>query len=148
YILLFATAFIIDPFASFSLASIAIFFLLLTPRKDLLSEIVQLFSLIVIAPLANLFGKEHQKNLLKQAKINLLEYQEQALSEEVKDQELAVEKWTKLILREKLIRIWKSLEKLSHILKNPHMEEEIRTIKENLKDILVSSEKLDEYIKR
>ena len=110
YFLLFAIALLYEPSAAFSLAIISTFFLLLTPRKEILVEILQIGSLYLIAPLANIFGTQYIKLLEDEEKIKILKYEEKKLEVEVKRQESEVASWVSTELSTKLTSIWKLVE--------------------------------------
>lgn len=109
YFLLFGVSLLFEPESAITLSLLAGIFFLFTPKKDFLLEILQLSSLVIISPLAVIFGKQYLKLLQSESKIKILEVTEKALEEEVVRQEKEVKNWTSNTLSQKLAEIQKGL---------------------------------------
>lgn len=118
YFLLFGVALLLEPMTAIYLAVIVSVFLFIGQKQDLLSEILQLASLFLIAPLATIFGKQYIKLLQSESKIKVLETEEQVLATEIKRQESEVKSWTTEVLAGKLTDIQSGLKS---ILDNPEV---------------------------
>jgi len=147
YFLLFAIALLFEPSAAFSLAIIATIFLLLTPRKEILVELIQIGSLYLIAPLANIFGTQYIKLLEDEEKIEVLKDQEKMLEDEVERQENEVEKWVSTDLMTKLASIWESVEEIEAKNKlNTELKVKLKKISDELSSLLESARNLEKKI--
>ncbi len=129
YFLLFGVSLLFEPESAITLSLVAGIFFLFTPKKDFLHEILQLSSLVIISPLAVIFGKQYLKLLQSESKIQILETEGKALEEEVVRQEKEVKNWTSNILSQKLVQIQKGL---NSVLKDKSISE---SEKEELKNI-------------
>jgi len=129
YFLLFGVSLLFEPESAITLSLVAGIFFLFTPKKDFLHEILQLSSLVIISPLAVIFGKQYLKLLQSESKIKILETEGKALEEEVVRQEKEVKNWTSNILSQKLVQIQKGL---NSVLKDKNISE---SEKEELKNI-------------
>lgn len=109
YFLLFGVSLLFEPESAITLSLLAGIFFLFTPKKDFLHEILQLSSLVIISPLAVIFGKQYLKLLQSESKIKILEVTGKALEEEVIRQEKEVKNWTSNVLTQKLSEIQKGL---------------------------------------
>lgn len=109
YFLLFGVSLLFEPESAITLSLLAGIFFLFTPKKDFLQEILQLSSLVIISPLAVIFGKQYLKLLQSESKIKILEVTGKALEEEVIRQEKEVKNWTSNVLSQKLSEIQKGL---------------------------------------
>ena len=147
YFLLFAIALLFEPSAAFSLAIIATIFFLLTPRKEILVEILQIGSLYLIAPLANIFGAQYIKLLEDEEKIEVLKDQEKKLVDEVERQETEVEKWVSTDLMTKLASIWESVEEIEAKDRlNTELKAKLQKISDELSNLLESARNLEKKI--
>ena len=109
YFLLFGVSLLFEPESAITLSLVAGIFFIFTPKKDFFLEILQLSSLVIISPLAVIFGKQYLKLLQSESKIKILEVTEKALEEEVTRQEKEVKNWTSNVLTQKLSEIQKGL---------------------------------------
>lgn len=91
YFFLFAVAMFMEPFLAILLSFCTSFFLLCYPSKDLFREILQVFSLFLISPLAMIFGSQYRELVKDEEKISNLMKTEKELEEEVTN---LVEKYT------------------------------------------------------
>jgi hypothetical protein len=148
YFLLFGLALLFEPAIAISLAIISTVFFLLTPRKDLLAEILQLASLFMITPLAAIFGKQYIKLIQNEQKIKILEEEGKALEEEVKTQEEEVKRWTLQEFKEHLANIWQSLDNLAadETLSEKN-KQVLQEISDELSTLLESERKMEEKVK-
>jgi hypothetical protein len=147
YFLLFAIALLFEPSAAFSLAIIATIFFLLTPRREILVEILQIGSLYLIAPLANIFGAQYIKLLEDEEKIEVLKGQEKMLEDEVKRQESEVETWVSKDLMTKLASIWESVEEIETKNNlNDEIKAKLKKISDELSSLLESARNLEKKI--
>ncbi|MBU0998656.1 hypothetical protein KJ570_03980 [Patescibacteria group bacterium] len=129
YFLLFGVSLLFEPESAITLSLVAGIFFLFTPKKNFLNEILQLSSLVIISPLAVIFGKQYLKLLQSESKIKILETEGKALEEEVVRQEKEVKNWTSNILSQKLVQIQK---RLNAVLKDENISD---LEKKELKDI-------------
>jgi hypothetical protein len=114
YFLMFGLSLLFEPPITISLAlAISILFLLSPTEQSVLTEIIQLGSLVMITPLALFFGKQYLKVLEQQEKIQILEEEEQIAEKELQQQETDVLLWTTIDLKKSLYFI---LDQTSHLL--------------------------------
>lgn len=125
YFLLFGISLLFEPASAIALSIIAIFFFLLTPKREFFVEFLQLISLLLITPLATVFGKQYLKLLENEEKIKILEIEEKALEAEVKTQEEQVKGWTYGDFRERLGQISKDITLVS---KDPSLKLQLREV--------------------
>jgi len=109
YFLLFGVSLLFEPESAITLSLVAGIFFLFTPKKDFLHEILQLSSLVIISPLAVIFGKQYLKLLQSESKNKILETEGKALKEEVVRQEKEVKNWTTNTLSQQLVQIQKRI---------------------------------------
>jgi len=109
YFLLFGISLLFEPESAITLSLVAGIFFLFTPKKDFLHEILQLSSLVIISPLAVIFGKQYLKLLQSESKIKILETEGKALEQEVTRQEKEVKDWTTNTLSQQLVQIQKRI---------------------------------------
>ena len=149
YFLLFGLALLFEPGIALSLAIISTILFLLTPRKDLLAEILQLASLFMIAPLATLFGKQYIKLQQTQKEVEILEQEEEILATEVKTQEEEVKRWTLQEFKKHLANIWEALDALTADESLPSQaKEKLEKISHELSRLLESGQKMKEKIEK
>ena len=147
YFLLFAIALLYEPSAAFSLAIISTFFFLLTPRKELLIEFLQIGSLYLIAPLANIFGKQYLNLLEDEEKIKVLTIKGKQLETEVERQEVEVKHWVSVDFMKKLAEIWEDLETLQTDNKlGSTAKEKLLKISQELSDLLKSARDMEKKV--
>jgi hypothetical protein len=116
YFLLFGIALLSAPVTSVVAAAVFVILFILTPRTDLWSEVLQIASLLAIAPLSAAFGNQYIQILKDEQKIQVLKNVSQDFAEEIKSQEKEVKEWTEGEFRIKLVNIQKYLDQL---LKDP-----------------------------
>lgn len=112
YFLLFGISLLSAPTTSIVAALIFAILFVLTPRTDFWTEILQIVSLLVIAPLSAMFGKQYLEILKGEQKVKVLKSVSQDFIEEIKFQEEEVKNWTEGDFREKLVDMQKQLSKL------------------------------------
>lgn len=129
YFLLFGISLLFEPESAITISFLVGTFLLFTPRRNFLNEILQLSSLVIISPLAVIFGKQYLKLLQSESRIKILEVEGKALEQEVIRQEKEVKDWTYNTLSKKLVEIQKGINSVLNDDKIPEEE------KKKLKDI-------------
>lgn len=149
YFLMFGLSLLFEPLISFSLAAVLMLFFLFTPTKEEpLKEALQLFSLLLITPIAMFFGKQYLKVLQDEEKIKILEEEEEILEQQIKKEETDVLLWTSLELKRGLTEILDQtsylLADVSHLTVN--QKERLFRIRERATHLLQSSVKLKEDI--
>lgn len=120
YFLLFGISLLSTPTTSIVAALTFAILFVLTPRTDLWTEILQIVSLLVIAPLSAMFGKQYLEILKGEQKVKVLKSVSQDFIDELKDTKANVKNWTEGEFREKLVNIQKYL---GEMLKDPKLEE-------------------------
>lgn len=149
YFLLFGVAFIFGPYMAIIVSVVSITIFIATPRKDILNEITQIFSIISIAPLSVLFAKFYEKSKEQEIEVAILKKEEQLLTKEVIEQEKAVREWTSTKFKEKLIKIWENLDKLARQKGiNTFQRQKITEISNQLSGLLKSAQMLEKRISK
>jgi hypothetical protein len=149
YFLMFGLALLFEPLISFSLALAMVLFFLFTPSQtEVKNELLQLFSLILITPVALFFGKQHLKVLQDEEKIKILEEEGKIIEEQIKQEESDILLWTCLDLKKGLTDILDEtsqiLADVSHL--NTRQKERVLIIREKTLKLLQSSRKLKEEV--
>ncbi len=119
YFLLFGMALLSAPVTSVVAALVFAILFVLTPRSDFWTEILQIVSLIAIAPISTMFGKQYIQILKDGQKIQVLKNVSQDFMEEIKSQEEEVKNWAEGDFRLKLVNVQKYLDEL---LKDPNLD--------------------------
>ncbi len=119
YFLLFGMALLSAPVTSVVAALVFAILFVLTPRSDFWTEILQIVSLIAIAPISTMFGKQYIQILKDEQKIQVLKNVSQDFMEEIKSQEEEVKNWAEGDFRLKLVNVQKYLDEL---LKDPNLD--------------------------
>lgn len=133
YFLLFGIALLSTPITSVVAALTFAILFVLTPRADFWTEILQIASLLSIAPISAMFGKQYIENLQNEQRIHILKNVSQDFVEEIKYQEDEVKNWTDGEFRSKLVNVQKYL---GELLKDKDLDGEKRTkINELYKEI-------------
>jgi len=151
YFLMFGLALLFEPLITLSLAAAMILFFLFTPTKqEPLTEALQLFSLLLITPLALFFGSQYLKLLESEEKIKILKEESEIMEEQIKTEETNVLLWTTLELKQGLTAI---LDEVSHLLSDVgHLtitqKERLTKIREQALHLLKTGEKLKEEVDR
>ena len=147
YFLLFGVSLLFEPESAITLSLVAGIFFLFTPKKDFLHEILQLSSLVIISPLAVIFGKQYLKLLQSESKIKILEVEGKALEQEVVRQEMEVKNWTSNILSQKLVQIQKGL---NQVLKDNNVpdkdKEELKNIFFQIYQVFTSGKEMEKKV--
>lgn len=149
YFLMFGLALLFEPPISLSLSLAMIIFFLLTPTKEeVLTEILQLFSLLLVTPLALFFGKQYLKVLEDEEKIKILEEESQVLEGEIEKEETDVLFWTTLELKKDLSEI---LDRTSNLLADVahltiNQKENLQKIRKRAKNLLKTGARLKEEV--
>jgi hypothetical protein len=149
YFLMFGLALLFEPLISLSLTVAMVLFFLFTPSQaEPKNELLQLFSLVLITPVALFFGKQYLKVLQDEEKIKILEEEEKIMEEQIGCEESDILLWTCLDLKKGLTDILDEtsqiLADLSHL--NTHQRERVIRIREKALKLLQSSQKLKNEI--
>ena len=133
YFLLFGISLLLEPGTAASTTLFAFLFFLLGPKQDFWTEILQLSSLFLIAPLALIFGKQYFRLLSKE--------------KEVKDQETKVYQWTFGSFRKKLYEIQKEVKKLGEDKSIPEKSrEKLKKTSEDIFKLYQSGKKMEKEV--
>jgi len=149
YFLMFGLALLFEPLISVSLTAVIVLFFLFTPTKEEpLQELLQLFSLLLITPVALFFGKQYLKVLQDEEKIKILEEEEEIMEEQIGKEETDILLFTCLELKKGLTEI---LDQTSHLLADlSHLtlnqKERLGKIRERALKLLQSSQKLKDEV--
>lgn len=139
YFLLFGMSLISGPATSLIAALTFAILFLLTPKIDFWTEILQIASLLAIAPISVMFGRQYLEILKNEQKIRVLKNISQDFAEEIKFQEEQVKNWTEGDFREKLVKMQKYLAELlqdSNLEKN--RKNEIKNLYEQIYELFLS----------
>lgn len=151
YFLMFGLALFFEPLITISLAMAMVLFFLISPSKqEPLTELFQLFSLLLITPLALFFGKQYLEVLKDEEKIKILEEEEKIAQEQIKTEETNVLLWATLELKTGLMTI---LDEVSHLLGDvSHLtvsqKEKLLKIRQRALHLLETGKKLKEEVDR
>jgi len=151
YFLMFGLALLFEPLVTVSLAGAMILIFLITPTtQEPLTEALQLFSLILITPLALFFGSQYLKVLESEEKIKILREEGKILEEQIKKEETDTLLWTSLNLKQGLSEI---LDEVSNLLSDlAHLtisqKERLLKIRTRALKLLKTGEKLKEEVDR
>ena len=151
YFLMFGLALLFEPLVTVSLAGAMILIFLITPTtQEPLTEALQLFSLILITPLALFFGSQYLKVLESEEKIKILREESKILEEQIKKEETDTLLWTSLNLKQGLSEI---LDEVSNLLSDlAHLtisqKERLLKIRTRALKLLKTGEKLKEEVDR
>jgi hypothetical protein len=149
YFLMFGLALLFEPLISVSLTAVIVLFFLFTPtKKEPLNELLQLFSLLLITPVALFFGKQYLKVLQDEEKIKILEEEGEIIEEQMEKEETDILLFTCLELKKGLTEI---LDQTSHLLADlSHLtfnqKERLGKIRERATQLLQSGQKLKEEV--
>jgi len=151
YFLMFGLALLFEPPITLSLTLAMIVFFLLTPTKEEpLTEILQLFSLILITPLALFFGKQYLRVLEDEEKIKILREESEILERAIQAEETNILLWATLELKKDLTEI---LDRVSLLLADvAHLtlsqKENLQKIRDRAKNLLKTGQRLKEEVDR
>jgi len=149
YFLMFGLSLLFEPLITFSLSITMVLFFLFTPtEKELFKEILQLFSLILITPMAMFFGKQYLKLLRDEEKIKILEEEQNVIEEEIEREETNILLWVSLELKKGLTEI---LDQTSQLLSDighltVRQKDRLLKISDASKKLLKSGQQLKEEI--
>lgn len=129
YFLLFGISLLSAPTTSIVAAAVYTILFIFTPREDLWTEVLQIVSLLSIAPISAMFGNQYIRILNNEQKIKVLKSVSQDFIEGIKAREEEVQNWTDGDFRIKLVNIQKYLDEL---LKDPDLDEHKRNQIKNL----------------
>lgn len=149
YFLLFGLALLLEPLTSLVLSLVLIFFFSLSLDKQAIwQEGLQLFSLLLITPLALFFGKQYLKMLESEEKIKIFKQEGEIMEKQIKKEETDVLLWTSLDLKKGLAEILDHstslLADLAHLTVN--QKERLVKIRTKVIELLKSGEKLKEEV--
>jgi len=146
YILLFGLSLLLSPLVTliFSLL-LALFFY---PQANNLNAFLQIIGLLLMSPLALFFGRQYLQILESEEKIKIISQKEQALENEVCQQEEDTLLWLSLTFKEQVGQIIEhSSDMLADIGRlNLHQKDHLQKINENAKKLLQLGDKLKEKI--
>lgn len=149
YFLMFGLALLFEPPITLSLTLAMIIFFLLTPTKEEpLTEALQLFSLLLVTPLALFFGNQYLKALEDEEKIKILKQEAEIMEEQIEKEETDVLMWATLELKRGLAEI---LEQTSDLLADvAHLtlkqKEKLGEIRQTAVNLLKTGQKLKEEV--
>ncbi len=149
YFLMFGLALLFEPLITFLLAAAMVLFFLITPNKqEPLTEALQLFSLLLITPLALFFGSQYLKLLESEEKIKILKEEGKIMEEQIKKEETDVLLWASLNLKtglsEILDQVSELLADLAHL--SVSQKERLLKIRARALELLKTGEKLKEEV--
>ena len=149
YFLMFGLALLFEPLVTVSLALAIILLFVITPTtQQPLTEVLQLFSLILITPLALFFGSQYLKVLESEEKIKILKEESEILEEQIKKEETDILLWTTLELKRGLGEILDQtselLADLAHLTVN--QKERLLKIRARALELLKTGQKLKEEV--
>jgi len=106
YFLMFGLALLFEPIITLSLTVAMVLFFLFSPTKqEPINELLQLFSLILITPVALFFGKQYLRVLKDEEKIKILKEEEQIMETTIEKEETDTLLWVCLELKKGLTEI-------------------------------------------
>jgi len=149
YFLMFGLALLFEPLITVSLTIAIVLFFLFTPSQaDPMKEILQLFSLILITPVALFFGKQYLRVLVDEEKIKILEEESEIMEGDIKKEETDILLWTSLELKSHLADI---LDETSQLLADiAHLtgrqKERLLKIRQKTIRLLESGQKLEKEV--
>lgn len=149
YFLMFGLTLLFEPLITISLTLAMVLFFLFTPSQtEPLKEILQLFSLILITPVALFFGKQYLRVLEDDEKIKILEEESEIIEEEIQKEETDVLLWTSLEFKNSLTEILDEISQLladiSHLTSN--QKERLLKIYRKAVNLLESGKKLKKEV--
>lgn len=149
YFLLFGLALLFEPAITIALTLLLVIFFILTPTaKPALEALLQLFSLVLITPLALYFGNQYLKVLEKEDKIKILKQEVKASDNQLEKEETDTLLWLSLNLRKTTAEI---LDEIAHLLADiSHLsvgqKERLLKVRAKLLGLLQSGEKLKKEV--
>lgn len=149
YFLLFGVSLLFEARASIIMVICITLVLLTTPMKEPLLEFLQLASLYLVLPLAHIFGSQYKKLLQDEEKIDVLTKEGKKIETSLAKKEEKVKDWTSTDFANRLSGIWQdtsSLLKTTSIA--PDLKTKIEKIRNELKGLLGSVQKLEDEIEK
>ena len=148
YFLLFSISLFFHPWISFLLAlALCLFFLLSQPLLSL-THLINLISLLLIAPLAHFFGTQYLKLLAAKNQIKVLKHQSKRLNKTISQEETTSLLWLSLEFRNKMDQaidlVSQLTSNLSHI--PYHQRQQLNQLYQDLKALLKSGQELEQKI--
>lgn len=148
YFLLFGLALIFEPLVTFALTAVVILLFVLIPSQIQPNGIIQLFSLVLITPLAVFFGNEFLKSKQRQEKIKILHEEGVMLEKVIRKEETDALFWMAINLKNTLTG---SVDEVSNLLADVghltiNQKERLQKIKDDLIALLKSGEELENEI--
>ena len=149
YFLLFGLALLFEPAITVALTLLLVIFFILTPTsKPALEAILQLFSLVLITPLALYFGSQYLRLLEKEDKIKILKQEVKISDSQIEKQETDTLLWLSLNLRKTTTEV---LDDVAHLLADigrlsVSQKERLLKIRAKLLGLLQSGEKLKKEV--
>lgn len=149
YFLMFGLTLLFEPLLTVSLTATMVLFFLFTPSQaEPIKEILQLFSLILITPVALFFGKQYLRVLASEEKIKILEEESEIMEEAIQKEETDILLWTSLEFKNSLTEILDETSQLladiSHLTSN--QKERLLKIYRKAVKLLESGKKLKKEI--
>jgi len=149
YFLLFGLSLLSSPITSVVAAIIFTVLFVLSPRTDLWMEILQIISLIAIAPISAVFGRQYLEIVKDEQKISALKNVSQDFAEEIKFQEENVKKWTEGEFKSRIVNIQRYL---GNLIKDRSLDEtkkgKIQDIYYQIYQLFLSGEELNDKINK
>lgn len=149
YFLMFGLALLVGPTATLALAlAMVLLFGLTSEKTEPTREAMQLFSLLLVAPLASFFSSQYLKALEAEDKITILKKETGILEEQIKDEETDILLWTSLNLKRGLVNILEeTTDLLSDVAHLTHKQKEkIMKIKQSASKLLITGQNLKEKV--
>jgi len=140
YFLLFGVTLFSSPVTATAITVTFALLFIVTPKQDFWMDLLQMSSLLAIAPLSVLFGKQYLRVLLDKKMIT-------GLSQKVQRNRVDVTTWTEGDFRRRLLRIQEYLQKLSS---DPSIEldkkERINSLYRQIYDLFLSGRTMEKKI--
>jgi len=140
YFLLFGVALFASPITAIAITVTFALLFVLAPKQDFWMDLLQIGSLLAIAPLSVLFGKQYLRVLMDKRMIT-------GLSQKVQMNKVDVTTWTEGDFRKRLLRIQEYLQKLSN---DPTIEldkkERINSLYRQIYDLFLSGRSMEKKI--
>lgn len=148
YFLLFGISFLFEPKLAISYSVILIIFFATQTNLESPHNLLKLFSLVLVSPLALFFGQQFLQNLADKNRIKI--YQNKWLANEkfLEKQETNTLFWLSLNFKQTLAEI---IENCANLLSNisalsPHQRNSIRKIKEKAEQLMAEGNKLKKEV--
>ncbi len=149
YFLMFGLALLFEPLMTVSLAVAMVLFFFATPSKqETMAELFQLFSLLLITPLALFFSNQYLKLLENQERIEILREEAEIVEKQIEKEETDILLWSSLELKKTLLEI---LDEISNLLSDigrltVNQKEKLTSVREKILHLLKSGQKLKEEV--